>query len=186
VCAEAPLAPEIVAFDARTGARVWTATGPEVPLLTSIADGIICGAVASKTNNSGLVALNASTGKVAWTTNVAGLASTWTGSGMVLAAATSQPRSDTEPGTLVALEAQTGRRLWTHDFPGGIPMYLQQVGTTILTATIGGEVSALDSTTGATLWSYTEPKGNSLMFASPVAGKVYLVNLSGEVLSLQA
>jgi outer membrane protein assembly factor BamB len=187
VCALAAESQEMVAFDARTGARAWTATGPQLPMPTreSIADGIVYGSVASPASQSGLVALDASTGKVAWTASTGGeVFATGTGTGTVYVTETSQPDANVPAGALLALDASTGRKRWTRGFPQGIPTGLQQAGGILLAYDATGHVYALDPSTGDIAWKYTGPAGDTLITAVPAAGSVCLVSLSGAVVAL--
>jgi outer membrane protein assembly factor BamB len=53
----------MIALSAETGAHMWTSPGPAVPLQGAIADGVLCGPVASTTSKSGVVAIDVTTGR---------------------------------------------------------------------------------------------------------------------------
>jgi len=187
VCALSGPAPAtMIALDARTGARMWTAPGPAVPFGGVIAGGVISGPIGG---TSGVVAIDALTGRTLWTTNVGGtLERTASGAGIVYAPTFNGPELIGVPGDLIALDAHSGKRLWARHFTEGAPLNLQPAGAVLYTGFGSSVMHALDSRTGDTLWTYTMPLARNDQLSDIVLtpGRVYLASLNGAIFALQA
>jgi outer membrane protein assembly factor BamB len=187
VCALSGLDPaKMIALDARTGARMWTAPGPAVPFRGAIADGVISGQIGS---TSGVVAIDAMTGSTLWATNVGGtLESTASDGGIVYACTFNGPEQDGVPGELAALDAHSGKKLWVHHFAEGAPLSLQPAGAVVYTGFDSSVMHALDSRTGDTLWTYKMPLAGKDQLSDIVLtpGRVLLASLDGAIFALEA
>jgi outer membrane protein assembly factor BamB len=179
---------KMIALDARTGARMWTAPGP-VPFEGAIAGGVISGLIAGTAGTSGVVAIDVLTGRTLWTTNVGGTVE-WPASdgGIVYVPAYNGPEQIGVPGDLVALDARSGKRLWARHFAEGAPLNLRPAGAVVYTGFRSTVMHALDSRTGGTLWTYTMPLAGNDQLSDIVLtpGRVLLASLNGAIFALQA
>jgi outer membrane protein assembly factor BamB len=189
VCALSGADKAMIALDARTGARMWTAPGPAVPFEGTIADGVISGLIAGTAGISGVVAIDAVTGSTLWATNMGGTLE-WpaSGGGIVYVPTFTGPEQIGVPGELVALDAHSGKQLWARHFAEGAPLNLQPAGAVLYTGFRSKVMHALDSRTGDTLWTYTMPLAGNDQLSDIVLtpGKVLLASLNGAIFALEA
>lgn len=190
VCALSGMSPgRLIALDARTGSHKWTTkAGVAPPLRADIANGVICGSVATESNTSSVVALRVSDGSVLWNVDVGGNLLGTVSDGHTAYASTSDgPSQDGMPGDLVALDARTGKTLWKRHYPSGPPAGLVPTGAVLYAATGTGDLHAMNATTGSVLWSrkIAERRKDELAAVIPTASGLYLANLNGALYSLQ-
>jgi len=186
VCAGIGVNPtKLVALDARTGARKWTA-GPPIASADDISDGVIyASGTASK---SSVLALDVPAGNVRWTADVGGdLWYTESDAGMMYANTYAGSAQDGGPGDLIALDARTGKTMWKRHYPEGPPEYLEPAGEVVYTGTDSGMVRALDAATGRVLWSHevTDTAADTLMAMVLAPGTLCLVNADGAIATLE-
>jgi outer membrane protein assembly factor BamB len=183
-----------VAYNASTGATLWTATSASLGNGNTIAvspDGsmvFIVGGTGSSTSPT-TMALSAATGATLWT---AGAGSGLPGQSLVLSPDGStvfavSTTSGSSPAMVTAYDATTGAQTWAHSFASGSPYRLavSPGGSMVFVAGDGataGHVetyvtAGYDAATGAQVWTrtYKNPAGNSSLQALAVNGSMVFV-----------
>jgi len=141
---------KVHAYNATTGATVWTYTGPSSTTYSSPT--VVGGVVYVALGNGYITALNAATGALKWTTNTNGsyFQAPTVVNGLVYAGG--EGTSD----SLFALNASTGAVVWTYVADSGISSSSPAVSNgMVYFGTTGGLVYGLNAATGAKIWSYT-------------------------------
>lgn len=186
VCAGIGVNPtRLVALDARTGARKWTA-GLPIASADDITDGVIC--ASGTASKSSVIALDVSAGNVRWTADLGGdLWYTESDAGITYANTYAGSAQDGGPGDLTALDARTGKTMWKRHFPEGPPTYLEPAGAVLYTGTDSSMVRALDAATGRVLWSHkvTDTAKDPLMDIVLAPSTLCLVNANGAIAALE-
>jgi outer membrane protein assembly factor BamB len=178
----------VIALNALTGHRVWTASFPGrvVVTFTEAAGMVYAGTTAGGTQRS-VVALDGTTGKRRWskpvpTTTPGLLTATAT---TVICGTNGWLQTPTGGGTLLALDSRTGRPLWSRN-PGSLEVAITGDGTVYAAS---GSLFALDLRTGKSAWPsgiasvrptalalsdgvlYAGTEGSQLMALSAVTGR---------------
>jgi outer membrane protein assembly factor BamB len=146
------------AVTAKAGTLLWR-SGTPAGLTTLVpADGVVCaGIVGTRPNTlSGVYAINAATGKEAWT-QWAGPLPIIAGPGMVYCTG-----SELVGGAILAVDTAHGKELWVSlvDNPGGPPAWgLYDAGTVYAAVTVGSTlgVAAVSGYTGKEHWFARNP-----------------------------
>jgi outer membrane protein assembly factor BamB len=162
---------EVAAFNAATGATLWTETagtrGVYNCILCVAMPSVVNGIVYDSATDVHVYAFNATTGQPVWTAVAGGLDATspTVANGIVYVAG----------GNLIALDATTGAVVWTAS--GGGDSSPTVANNIVYSGPSGGSLNAFNATTGAAVWTQTGLSGSSdgLTFASPavVNGIVY-------------
>jgi outer membrane protein assembly factor BamB len=160
---------QVFAFSAGSGATVWTATVAGVGWQSSPA---LSGARLYIGTDSGVTALNVSTGSVAWQAST-GTATTWVAIGAAAYYGTG--------GTVKALDLTTGQVLWTSSAFGGAVNNIAVSGDTLY-ARFGNTMRALNGSNGNQIWAATSLTADSA--AAVANGLVYMVTGNGSVRGL--
>ncbi len=179
---------EIIAFDAQSGAEVWRAHA-NAPFHAAPTTG--GGRVFAVTNDSELVAVDATTGQVLW--NYQAIAEP----ARILAASSPAVVGDVvyapfASGELVALQVANGHRLWNEQLTrtgkftslsaindiAGRPVVSSGV---IYAASHSGKIEAIDGRSGQPIW---ERLVASTQTPCVVGDTVYVVTIDGELAAL--
>jgi outer membrane protein assembly factor BamB len=166
---------EVAAFNAATGATLWTETagthGVYYCILCVAMPAVVNGIVYDSATDSHVYAFNATTGQPVWTATAGGndATSPTVANWIVYIAAGS------ETGPLYALNATTGAVVWTAGAGGeSSPTVANNI---VYSGPSGGSLDAFNATTGAVVWTQTGLSGTSdgLTDASPavVNGTVF-------------
>jgi outer membrane protein assembly factor BamB len=165
----------LYAFDAATGASVWSVTAAGGFSSPAVANGIVY--VGSDDHK--VYAFDATTGATAWTvtTGDAVESSPAVVSGIVYVGS--------DDHTVYALNAATGAIVWTATTGNSVFSSPAIANGIVYVGSLDGKVWALNATTGATVWSVTT--GGAVESSPAVAnGVAYVGSLDGKVWALDA